>query len=90
MSYQVLMTIASFEIVQDLPKDAFALVFGLNTFAAVCVQSLLSLAVNSILGAESQTQFIIYAGFHFFIAIIYVFFAIYQLMKPQKYIIPFD
>ena len=50
ISYQVVMTIASFEIVKFLPEDAFALVFGINTFAAVGIQSLLSLIVNTILG----------------------------------------
>ena len=44
------MTIASFEIVKDLPEDAFGLIFGMNTFAAVAVQSALSLVVNTILG----------------------------------------
>ena len=44
------MTIASFEIVKFLPEDAFALIFGINTFAAVGIQSLLSLIVNTILG----------------------------------------
>ena len=52
ISYQLLMTIASFEIVKHLPKDAFALIFGLNTFAAVGVQSLLSIIVNTVLGKE--------------------------------------
>ena len=52
VSYQVLMTVASFEIVKYLPEDAFALIFGINTFAAVGVQSLLSLIVNTILGKK--------------------------------------
>ena len=59
VSYQVLMTVASFEIVKFLPEDAFALIFGINTFAAVGVQSLLSLIVNTILGKKiSEVKFI--------------------------------
>ena len=38
MAYQVLMTVASVEIVKDLPSDSYALIFGANLFAALGCQ----------------------------------------------------
>jgi hypothetical protein len=38
MAYQVLMTVASVEIVKDLPTDSYALIFGANLFAALGCQ----------------------------------------------------
>ena len=35
MSYQALMTVAYFEIVKELPKDSYGLIFGFNTFVAL-------------------------------------------------------
>ena len=66
------MTISSYEIVKDLPEDAYGLIFGINTFAAVGVQSILALVVNTVLGCDSQTQFVIYAGYHLFISLLFL------------------
>ena len=41
MSYQALMTVAYFEIVKELPKDSYGLIFGFNTFVALGIQVLL-------------------------------------------------
>ena len=38
MSYQALMTVAYFEIVKELPKDSYGLIFGFNTFVALGIQ----------------------------------------------------
>ena len=62
--YQVLMTIASFEIVTKLSSnglDCYALVFGSNMFFALGTQTLLTGVVNDALGLNPRTQFIVYA-----------------------------
>ena len=38
MAYQVLMTVATVEIVKDLPRDSYGLIFGANLFAALGCQ----------------------------------------------------
>jgi len=72
MSYQALMTVAYFEIVKELPKDSYGLIFGFNTFVALGIQTILTLVVNTILGIEAQPQFKIYAGFYLAICVFYL------------------
>ena len=38
MAYQVLMTVATVEIVKDLPRDTYGLIFGANLFMALGLQ----------------------------------------------------
>ena len=38
MAYQVLMTVATVEIVKDLPRDTYGLIFGANLFVALGLQ----------------------------------------------------
>ena len=59
MLYQVMMTVASFEIVKSLTRDCYAIVFGANTFVALGIQSILTAVVNSSLKLDSRTQFLI-------------------------------
>jgi thiamine transporter 2/3 len=63
MSYQTLMTVASFEIVKDLPSDAYGLVFGLNVFLALGLQTALTFVVNDTLEVEPRPQFVIYSAY---------------------------
>ena len=71
MSYQVLMTIASYEIVKQLPEDAYGLIFGINTFIGLCYQTVLTIVVNTVLGIDPKPQFIIYGAYHLVICIGY-------------------
>ena len=69
-------SIASFEIVKHLPKDAFGLIFGFNSFLALGCQTLLSFIVNTQLGLDPNKQFVIYGVYFLVICIFYV---LYQL-----------
>ena len=71
MSYQVLMTIASYEIVKQLPEQSYGLIFGFNTFIALSCQTFLTIVVNSILGIDPKPQFIIYGVYFLVICIGY-------------------
>ena len=75
ISYQILMTIASFEIVKLVPKDALGLIFGFNSFLGLGFQTLLSFIVNTQLGLDPKPQFVVY-GIYFLI--ICIFYAVLQ------------
>ena len=64
MSYNILMTIASFELAKTIPDNSYGLVFGFNMFAAVGLQSVLTVAVSSSVGwaLPIRDQFIVYAS----------------------------
>lgn len=66
------MTIASFEVVKKLPDEAFGLIFGLITFIALGLQTVLTSIVNAWLNISAPDQFIIYAGYYFTICLTYL------------------
>uniref|UniRef100_A0A8D0BIF0 Thiamine transporter 1 n=1 Tax=Salvator merianae TaxID=96440 RepID=A0A8D0BIF0_SALMN len=63
--YMLLITIATFQIATNLSVERYALVFGVNTFIALALQTLLTLIVvdSKGLGLDIFTQFMIYAGY---------------------------
>ena len=71
-NYQILMTIASFEIVKHLPKNSMGLVFGFNTFTALGCQTILTFIVNNQMGIDPKPQFVIYAVYFFIICMLFV------------------
>jgi len=70
--FQMLITIASFEIARQIKADCCGLVFGVNTFLALAFQTLLTLFVVELGGLEPQTQFVIYGIYSFGIAAIFL------------------
>ena len=77
ISYQVVMTIASFEIVKKIPKHAFGLIFGFNSFVALGCQTILTSIVNTLLGMSPKSQFFVYGMYFLFISFGYI---VYQLL----------
>ena len=64
--YQMLMTVSSFEIVKKLDSnglDCYALVFGINMFCALGIQTVLTVIVNDTLELSPRPQFIVYSTF---------------------------
>ncbi len=84
MLYQVLMTVASFEIVKEIPEDVYGLIFGINTFYALGLQTILTLVVNTALSIEPQLQFQIYACLYLGIALGYALLVIYSKFAKSK------
>ncbi|XP_040279761.1 thiamine transporter 1 [Bufo bufo] len=70
--YMILITIATFQIAANLNMECYALVFGVNTFIALLLQTLMTVIVvdSSVLGLDIFTQFKIYAGYFAVIAMI--------------------
>ncbi|XP_071838920.1 thiamine transporter 2-like [Apostichopus japonicus] len=64
-SYQVLITIASFQIAKFLTVERYALVFGWNTFVALVLETLLTLIVvdSHVLNSPADLQFMIYGAY---------------------------
>ncbi|XP_053242112.1 thiamine transporter 1 isoform X2 [Podarcis raffonei] len=71
--YMLLITIATFQIATNLSVERYALVFGVNTFIALALQTLLTLIVVDAkgLGLDIFTQFMIYAGYFAAIAVVF-------------------
>ncbi|CAI2355072.1 unnamed protein product [Caenorhabditis sp. 36 PRJEB53466] len=85
--YHMLITAASANVAKELSSNNHGLIFGCNTFFAVCLQSLLTLIVvdSRFLHLNIRTQFVIYSGYFALVALIFaVFFAISLLSKRAK------
>ena len=80
------MTVASFEIVKDLDsknKDCYALVFGINMFCALGIQTLLTVVVNDTLELNPRVQFVVYASFY----VVPFLFFLFLLMRNFCYLL---
>ncbi|XP_060626734.2 thiamine transporter 1 isoform X1 [Anolis sagrei] len=71
--YMLLITVATFQIATNLSVERYALVFGVNTFIALALQTLLTLIVVDArgLGLDIFTQFTIYAAYFAVISVIF-------------------
>ncbi|CAH1266532.1 SLC19A3 [Branchiostoma lanceolatum] len=83
MSYQFLITIATFQIAQKLTTERYALVFGCNTFVALLLQTILTavLVDKTGLDAPVRTQFIVYGVYFGVIAVIFLTGAVVTLTR---------
>ena len=84
MSYQLLVTIATVEIVKHIPPDAYGLIYGLNTFVGLGLQCILTLVVNNILNLSPHLQFKVYAGFYAIVCGIYLPVLVHQIVKSRR------
>lgn len=62
MLYHIMMTVANSEVARQLKSDSYALIFGVNTFIALILQSCLTFAVagNGGLTLNSRQQYVVY------------------------------
>nr|DBA34052.1 TPA: hypothetical protein GDO54_001657 [Pyxicephalus adspersus] len=81
--YMILITIATFQIASNLNMECYALVFGVNTFVALALQTLMTvIVVDSIgFGLEIFPQFTIYAGYFAIIAFIFLVSGLFHAAK---------
>ncbi|XP_050771377.1 thiamine transporter 1 [Gymnogyps californianus] len=84
--YMLLITIATFQIATNLSVERYALVFGVNTFIALALQTLLTLIVvdASGLGLDIFTQFMIYASYFAAISLVFLGSGIYSIMRAYR------
>ncbi|XP_074856050.1 thiamine transporter 1 isoform X2 [Carettochelys insculpta] len=86
MIYMLLITIATFQIATNLSMERYALVFGVNTFLALAMQTLLTLIVvdSSGLGLDIFTQFMIYASYFAAISLVFLVSGTYSIVKNYR------
>ncbi|XP_041637680.1 thiamine transporter 1 [Cheilinus undulatus] len=84
-TYMLLITVATFQIAASLNMRRYALVFGVNTFMALLLQTLLTLVVvDSVgLGLDVFTQFFIYSGYFALISMIFFIAGLYKLVSRR-------
>ncbi|NXE20171.1 S19A2 protein, partial [Ardeotis kori] len=84
--YMLLITIATFQIATDLSVGRYALVFGVNTFIALVLQTLLTLIVvdASGLGLDIFTQFMIYGSYFVVISLVFFGSGMYSIMRACR------
>ncbi|XP_053740059.1 thiamine transporter 1 isoform X1 [Synchiropus splendidus] len=72
-TYMLLITIATYQIAASLNMQRYALVFGVNTFMALLLQTLLTVVVvdSAGLGLDVSTQFLVYGGYFVFISVVF-------------------
>ncbi|MEE6500731.1 hypothetical protein FKM82_003904, partial [Ascaphus truei] len=81
-SYMLLITISTFQIAVNLSMERYALMFGLNTFVALALQTILTVIVVDPRGLELDivTQFLVYGCYFAVIAGIFFVRSLYILI----------
>ncbi|XP_075720038.1 thiamine transporter 2 [Rhinoderma darwinii] len=85
-SYMLLITIATFQIAVSLSMERYALMFGMNTFVALVLQTILTIIVvdNRGLGLDIITQFLVYGSYFAVIAGIFFIRSLYVLISQHR------
>lgn len=85
--YYFMITIASSEISQNIQEDSYGLVFGINTFIALFLQTILTMVVatsNIGFGLSLRSQYLVYGLYHMFIASIYIVIGLVDWCNNKK------
>uniref|UniRef100_A0A3Q3WHX5 Solute carrier family 19 member 3a n=1 Tax=Mola mola TaxID=94237 RepID=A0A3Q3WHX5_MOLML len=84
--YMLLITIAMYQIAADLTMERYALVFGVNNFGALVLQTIItSVVVDSRgLGLGIISQFTIYASYFSVIAAVFSLRGLYTIWRVQR------
>ncbi|XP_072434591.1 reduced folate transporter [Chiloscyllium punctatum] len=85
-SHQLLVPIAIFQIATSLSKELCALVFGINTFLATILKTIITLIIADKrgLGLHVNNQFYFYIGHFSLLASIYLGRGLYVLARHQR------
>ncbi|KAG1960253.1 thiamine transporter 1 [Pimephales promelas] len=85
-TYMLLITIATYQIAANLSMKRYALVFGVNTFVALLLQTVLTVIVvdSAGLGLDIFLQFLIYASYFAAVAVIFFIAGLYKLFKRRR------
>jgi len=72
--YQMMITVASFEIASNITQNSYGLVFGFNTFLALGFQTILTTIVADSVGfaLSPRNQFQVYAGFFLVVGLVFL------------------
>jgi thiamine transporter 2/3 len=75
----------SSEVAQRISEDSYGLIFGINTFLALLVQTILTLIVADDVGLslDERSQFVVYGGYHGALAGIFLVITIVQSLRSR-------
>nr|XP_034190001.1 thiamine transporter 2-like [Osmia lignaria]XP_034190002.1 thiamine transporter 2-like [Osmia lignaria] len=80
--YHTMATVASFEIAKCISEDSYGLIFGVNTFISLLLQTILTLiVVTGNLNLNIRSQYFVYGGYFIVIAILYTIIGIFNIVK---------
>ncbi|XP_048397070.1 thiamine transporter 1-like [Stegostoma tigrinum] len=84
--YMMLITVATYKIAANLSVELYALVFGVNTFVALVLQTLLTLIVveSSLLNLDIFGQFLAYSVYFGAVAALFLIFGVYNIVKKYR------
>ncbi|XP_061924310.1 solute carrier family 19 member 3b [Entelurus aequoreus] len=79
--YMLLITVTTFQIAANLSLECYALTFGINTFVALVLQTVMTLIFvdEATLGVDIVTQFIIYGSYHAAISALFMIRGVYTV-----------
>ena len=74
MSYNMMMTAASFEIAKNLKENSYGLVFGINTWLGLGIQTILMFTVadSAGLNLSLRAQFFVYGGYYMITGLLFM------------------
>ncbi|XP_028429786.1 solute carrier family 19 member 3b [Perca flavescens] len=84
--YMLLITITTFQIASNLSMQCYALTFGINTFVALSLQTIITVIVvdEAALGLDIVTQFIIYGSYYAVISVLFLIRGTYTACINQR------
>ncbi|KAE9547552.1 hypothetical protein FO519_009237 [Halicephalobus sp. NKZ332] len=84
--YQVMVTIAQWNIARKMVTDSYGLVFGVDYFIALVMQSLLTVIVTDTrgLGMQVRDAFLVYAGLHALISLLFSVSIVYSIISYYR------
>lgn len=84
--YMLLITIAMYQLAADLSMERYALVFGVNNFGALALQTVLTAIVvdKGGLGLSIIPQFTIYASYFSVISVVFLIRGIFSVWTAQR------
>ncbi|XP_067439215.1 thiamine transporter 1 [Thunnus thynnus] len=85
-TYMLLITVATYQIAASLNMQRYALVFGVNTFMALLLQTLLTVVVvdSAGLGLDVFTQFLIYGGYFAVISVVFLIAGLCKVVSRRR------
>ncbi|XP_051283249.1 thiamine transporter 1 [Dicentrarchus labrax] len=85
-TYMLLITVATYQIAANLNMQRYALVFGVNTFVALLLQTLLTIVVvdSAGLGLDVFTQFLIYGCYFAVISMVFLLAGLCKLASKRR------
>ncbi|XP_030751147.1 thiamine transporter 1-like isoform X2 [Sitophilus oryzae] len=85
--YHLTITIASSEIAKNIEEDSYGLIFGINTFAALLIQTVLTLVVvtgDVGFALAPRQQYFVYGMFHVVLGFMYIIIGLASWLASKR------